>query len=367
MDKRNKDEERKDLKALLLEKQKITRSLVLLLVASFVVLIGVLTAAWFAHNESASGNGMGVSAAEPGFELAVPARTGAEMYYNDELNTLGYLTGDNILTTINGPIRWVMRDESTDTTAADYRGFRPGSYGKLTFYILPKTTEPEYTFQINITGYYAEFEPDPNDPSTLSKDIVDGSFKTLAEKANGDTSGKFALAADYLKGHILFFQNRQVLTSEELNGSTDTKLYYSGRIENGSFTFDTREHQSTTVDGELAYQVDVYWIWPNVFGQMVLDNEDENLYGDALFSSKQSGSPNPRNELISYIAEHPDYFLHSTELAGLTTQELNTMMSSGSLQSTNALLALSNGYNAADQIIGENVRFILVELIADQN
>ena len=56
-----KDEEKKyDREALLLEKKKVVFNLVLLLAASFVVLIGVLTMAWFASNTKVNGTNMSV-------------------------------------------------------------------------------------------------------------------------------------------------------------------------------------------------------------------------------------------------------------------------------------------------------------------
>ena len=130
---------------------------------------------------------MGVRVDAGGFELVVPARTGAETYYNNEINDLGYLTGNDQLSTTSGSIRWVMRDESTNTAADDYKGFRPGSYGKLEFYLVPKTdVNAEYTFQLKMTGYYAEFEIDEHDE--ITKEITANSFKTLSEKANNDAS-----------------------------------------------------------------------------------------------------------------------------------------------------------------------------------
>ena len=61
-----KDEEKKyDREALLLEKKKVVFNLVLLLAASFVVLVGVLTMAWFASNTNVGGQSLSVSAETP--------------------------------------------------------------------------------------------------------------------------------------------------------------------------------------------------------------------------------------------------------------------------------------------------------------
>ena len=295
--------------------------------------VGILvfaSIAWFTMNREVGTSGMGVKTATLPFELAVPSRSGADTYYNSLINDFGYLTGESDLTTERGSIRWVMKDESKNTSAEDYRGFSPGSYGKLTFYILPKTdTNAKYNLKIDLSGYCAEFVPDTNDPSVMTKEIVPNTFKSLAEKADGDSTGIYSQAAGYLKGHIMFFQELDMLTSEELNGDTDTNKYYSGRIID-SFVYDTSEHQSdkTTLNGQVAYEVNIYWIWPNTFGQI-----------------------------------NPSYFFITSDLQSSGT--VASLITPSSLSSTNALITLSNGYNGADQIIGENAQFVLVEMTVE--
>lgn len=349
------------------EHNKHKKSLIKLSVMG-VLTVGILvfaSIAWFTMNREVGTSGMGVKTATLPFELAVPSRSGADTYYNSLINDFGYLTGESDLTTERGSIRWVMKDESKNTSAEDYRGFSPGSYGKLTFYILPKTdTNAKYNLKIDLSGYCAEFVPDTNDPSVMTKEIVPNTFKSLAEKADGDSTGIYSQAAGYLKGHIMFFQELDMLTSEELNGDTDTNKYYSGRIID-SFVYDTSEHQSdkTTLNGQVAYEVNIYWIWPNTFGQIVLDADDDNLFGNAMFSSKQSGVTTPRAELTNYITSNPSYFFSTSDLQSSGT--VASLITPSSLSSTNALITLSNGYNGADQIIGENAQFVLVEMTVE--
>lgn len=349
------------------EKKKIISNLVLVLVAAFVVLLALGTMAWFANNKEVMGEGMRVSVAEASFELAVPDRTGADETYNDLLERLGYSTSR--LTTEGGAIRWVMWDEDTQK-GNDYRGLRPGSYGSLTFFILPNTEEDGiYDIQLNLTGYYAEFLEDNNNPGVLTEEIVEDSFLTLAQKAEADSVEEgeesiYAYAERYLAGHVLFFRNHQMLTEDELNGATDDHLYYSERIIN-HFVYNTAEHSATTWNGRRAYEITLYWIWPNTFGQIMLENGDNKLNDEALFSSKQAGETNPRMELLEYIATHPEYFFHSETLLSESEENLSSLMSMQSLNTTNALITLSNGYNGADQMIGENVQFFMIELTAE--
>ena len=163
------------------EIKKMRRGAYIKIVAAVGFIAAVLaygTISWFTMNKENNASGMGVKVDAGGFELIVPARTGAETYYNDEINGLGYLTGDDELSTTSGAIRWVMRDESTDTSSVDYKGFRPGSYGKMEFYLVPKAdVNAQYTFQLKTTGYYAEFDVDENDE--ITKAITADTFQTL--------------------------------------------------------------------------------------------------------------------------------------------------------------------------------------------
>ena len=339
------------------ELKKIRRDAYIKMAVIAVIIVTALifgSVAWFTQSREVEGSELSMKSDSDNFELAVSERTGAETYYNTKINVLGYLTGNDNLSTTDGSIRWVMKDESTDISSEDYKGFRPGSYGRLTFYILPNSdTDASYTFELKMTGYYAEFVPDANDEQILTKEIKVNTFQTLSEKANGDATSDYALAANYLKGHILFFQNHKALTSE---GETDINLYYSGRIAD-AFTYNTADHQAekTTWNGKLAYEVNIFWIWPNTFGQIVLDSNDE------------SGTITPRNDLINYIANNPGYFFSTSDLIEQDATSLTEKMSKESLSTTNSLIALSNGYNEADQVIGENVQFILVELSADKS
>ena len=350
------------------ELKKIRRDAYVKMVAIIGIVVTALvfgSVAWFTESREVEGSKLSMKSDSDSFELAVSERTGAEIYYNTKINVLGYLTGNDNLSTTDGSIRWVMKDESTNISAEDYKGFRPGSYGRLTFYILPNSdADASYTFELKMTGYYAEFVPDANDEQILTKEIKANTFQTLSEKANGDATSDYALAANYLKGHILFFQNHKAMTFE---GETDTNLYYSGRIAD-TFTYNTSDHQEekTTWNGQLAYEVNIFWIWPNTFGQIVLDSNDDNLYGDAMFSSNQSGTITPRNDLINYISNNPSYFFSTSDLTEQDAASLTEKMSKESLSTTNSLITLSNGYNDADQVIGENVQFILVELTADK-
>ncbi len=84
MKKKDEGEERNTREILLLEKKKILRNLVLLLAASFVVLLGVLTMAWFAINKKTNGTSMSVITEAPkGVQFSLGKRTGTLLVANN--------------------------------------------------------------------------------------------------------------------------------------------------------------------------------------------------------------------------------------------------------------------------------------------
>ena len=125
--------------------------------------------------------------------------------------------------------------------------------------------------------------------------------------------------------------------------------------------------------------VTIYWIWPNTFSQMMLDNGHKNLGEQdlAMFSSSQTADAEtgktPREELIDYICANNSYFFESTNSIFSDTTDENTgevITASSKIQAQiqalsqnpDNIIALGNGYNNADQIIGENVQILFAEI-----
>ena len=278
--------------------------------------------------------------------------------------TFGYSTTE-LSTGITDKIKWVMTDETrTDVKT----GIKPGSYGNFTFNVIPRVSgNLKVHFTIDLTGYYARFELDENnviDPTQISF----GTLESLEDRMISDSgsAAKYQNAMNYLKGHILFYESYTTLTETELNGSTDSHTYYAKRIdpEEG---FDREFIVNDEMVGQ-PQQVIVYWIWPNTFAQMEYDNGNSNLIDPAMFSSNQAAyeledetTITPRAELMRFIAAHPGLFFNSTIIASKSEADIATMLT---LTNADDIITLSNGYNNADQIIGETVKLVLVEIEA---
>ena len=118
------------------------------------------------------------------------------------------------------------------------------------------------------------------------------------------------------------------------------------------------------VDSNAKIPVTIYWIWPNTFGQFLLDEGNIRLHDRAMFDSEQAAisGVTPRQELINYICAHPNYYFESTNASITSGSTLPAYITGAMGDSPDNLLSLSNGYNNADQIIGENIQILLAEM-----
>ena len=344
------------------------RKIKLIKIGSIMMFVAIMmifmTLGWFVSNKNVSTNNNGVKSTDMPYELSVPDRTGAITAYDSYLqNVYGYDT--TLLSTGSGSasIKWVMTDE---TRKKSTDGLRPGSYGSLTFYVVPsRTGTMTIHFDLSLQGFYADFDDEP----TI---IKTGTLKSLSEKYTelsqseqpGDVvrATKFAEAQNLIKGHILFYENKKVLTETELDEETDGAEYYSKLIDtqtgfDRTFTFSQA--------GEAGKkEVTIYWIWPNTFSQILYDNGNKALYDDAMFSSSQATymseitgtTVSPRDELKSFISSNSTYYFKSNSISNDNIASLLT------LDDPDSIIVLSNGYNNADQVIGETTKLVLLEL-----
>lgn len=399
------------------EKMKMRKSayVKLAMIILFLLIVAVFSSiAWFTMNREVEGSGTQLTASDLPFEVKVSSPNTNSPDYSALLQSkfsydVTHLeTGGNI-----GCIKCLMNDATADP-ANPMRGMQPGSHGTITFQIKPKTTGT-YTlhFDMKTVGYHAEFEtnelgallPDHILTKTVngeqvpvfyslsdyaamqSAEVTRLEAKAAQQTLSQDEQAALANAREdrtncpkatrFLQGHILFFENQNATTG-----------CYSGFIDPQT-GFD-REYTFTAADvagtSNAARQeeltVTLYWIWPNTFGQIVLDNGDTNLNerDAAMFSSTQTADPDtgltPRAEMTGYIAGHIGNFFESTntmfsdtvdaETGDVTqTAEAKITAAINGLQSNpDNIIPLGNGYNNADQIIGENIQILFAEITA---
>ena len=182
----------------------------------------------------------------------------------------------------------------------------PGSYGTLTFYIQPHDDVGDIIVNLNITlgGFKKRYEED-----------LEHHMNLVFDEVTDDN------VLNILKGHIMFFTGR--------TGANYESYKYSGLIENEAFTYNTSGKAKSTDPGkEDCYKVVIYWDWPVTYSGIV--------------AATGSGKKYP-SRVTTYINNHRNYFFASN-------------------QNSNDEDLLNDGYNEGDQLIGDNVSFLVVYL-----
>jgi hypothetical protein len=356
-----------------LEKKPYIKNIVF--AAAALVAIVLLTIAWFVNNTRVTGNGVQISANQKSFELRSYGKNGI---YDDllgdfldsvsvwnaesdtsETNTSEAGTSDNSYTTTaeKASISWLMSDQSNmgndsdkeiDFSTEDRKDYaiEPGSEGRLTFYIVPGTNGTQ-TFQIHLSvvPYQASTEESTNKITAIEE--------VGKANDNGSTTGQKQYAREFISGHILFFQE----TTAEDGTKQDTWL----KDRNFEVTI-----TDAVADQEYAYTI--YWKWPQVFSEIILNGGDDYLDG-----RKPILTSTIRENILADMKKNPQkYFYNSLTSSPLSTKdeligEIDKIHASSQISGEMAqnFVDLSSFYNQADQIIGSQISFILVELSAE--
>lgn len=307
------------------------------------------TLAWFTIGTSTSLKGLNMTANDVPFELKT---IGTDVGLNEEiLTTNGYQEGATEYgeqgTTSNetsGEIQkiyWLMNDESNmdnlkdaETASEDDTsvGINPGSYGSLTFYIVPNVSKTmSVTFNIATKAY------------DVTQATTDASGHTVAATTTQVTDTN---TINYISGHIVFFENRDESSgtySSLINGGTFTK----------EFTFTKGKEQTVTI----------YWVWPETFGQFLLSSTDSNLSGKTtIFKNDDEKTKFAENMITNYA----NYFVADTIAEnGALKSEYQTLirnMAAGATYTIADFTTLNTAYNSADEVIGTTANRLFVEL-----
>lgn len=327
MKKENAENKRKQKKRLI----KLTSMLILL-----AVLIAFSTIAWFTMNTQVESEGMSIKTAPLPFELKTSGSSGLYDGFLDEVAT-GYANTET--TGGSQGIKWKLtknvsemnnvrsEDDTTDFADitkidSDKYGLKPGDSGELVFSIVPnRTDELNVSVNVKITGYKASFDNEGNKTSAALQKVTD---ETMVH---------------YLNSHIILFymgadNKKHLLTSDGFN---------------------------VPVSEETP--VTIYWVWPATLREIL----DANI--EAI------NDTNASKEVRRLFFEHPDYFLKTTgsdsfesitvaanENTDVQETAIAEILPSISGRNYNTYGAM---YNDADQTIGDNFNYILVELLAD--
>lgn len=282
----------------------LSTTLLLIFVLVMLVIYASTTFGWFSSNSQVGATGMGVSVDDTGsFDVGVGASPNVPP---------GLDVGD-------AEAFCELIKEGLDTSIEE---IAPGDFGKISFDIVTSgAVNNEYTIGVSVLGL----------------------LKTTYELCDDATINNL------LCGHILFFENRSLITGSN-------QYHYANHI-SSTFTYRTAGRQYNIDEtGKYHYTVEIYWVWPRSFSQLALTEDDSRVRGKAIFSDSylDNDLASGRSKMISYIAANSQYFFTWPSPAPQITY-------SSGYENTN-YMTLTNGYNNGDQAIGDTLEYIIVHL-----
>lgn len=297
-------------------KKQILHSAVLALAA--LIVIGVACYAWFVSSKSVTAIVGPVSMGDMTFDLA----SAGDLSAFDTPDNYTVPTGDvyqgtgltgGWWTFGNQTIQWRMTDTANlgnyrganETTEPE--GIRPGTSGKLSFYVIPHGNGPlQVQFNLSIVPLKAENKDNPNSPLV-------------------ELSGE-PVALELLRGHLLFAYPQKYENGTLAADSGMTLANYA----DGSFTIDFG-----TVTENTPIPVTLEWHWYNTLSDAL-----SSAYGDAIFTSMEA-SPNA-------------FFYNGGSDVTISEDEDTILIDS----------ALNNYFNDADYYIGQHIDAMILKLNA---
>ena len=302
--------------------------------------------AWFSMNKDISAGGIGVKTETSPFELRTSGSAGLYDSYITAIDS-AYSTGSETGGNNGQKIIWKLTSQSRmenlwngagTPTAEEMRriqklesddyGISPGDYGQLTFTIVPKTSAG-LTAKIKpkVTCYKTTYDSDGYQSGTLTE---------MDEDDDDD-----AEAMSFLSGHIQFYYKYDSDDDgvDEMHLITDTF---------------TAEDVTTDTD------VTIYWVWPNRLNN-ILELNVEGLDSTANAELRKYFFTNPSIFLAKTSSDSAAVFNSITLGSNATNEQINAAVSS---MTSPALTysSWSGRYNSADQIIGDRVGYIMLEV-----
>ena len=212
---------------------------------------------------------------------------------------------------------------SNEKPGAEATRIAPGDFGTVSFDIVPLTND-DMTLYIYYTKRGLKIVHTQGQPDTLED----------ADNSDGEL--------DFLSGHVLFFNERTRI-------GNSSYYYYSDFFNDDCVEYNTADHVAdrVTVNGVLHYRVTFYWVWPSTFAQIAFSEGDVRLHSHALF-----GNAADRAEFMEFVADNN----------GLIFKDLAAGVSYTNAGDENTYyIELSDGYNNADQVIGDSVDYYVLE------
>lgn len=349
----------------------------IIVVAAVIVMI-VASIAWFVSNTRVDATGVAIRPADMPFDLAAAGTksdASADRGRYDELLTVSpgasreidgkkYWSTDGSHTSIC----WAVTPESNmNNTGEDGKptGIEPGSYGKMTFYIIPNKDGPlKVTLDLVLTGY--QIADDKKNAENVTKndltEVTDPSLQQLLEGHVLLFAG-YDEAAGCYKGWISRDAGEWSMKSDS---ETEAAVLES---KSGKLTWN-----NTNAKKDTAYPVTIYWIWPERLESYLRKADGYSGKNPLLFPENPSSEENalsvlPENLFATMGEVEGDsssnrYFRweDSVKFQEHVTKDTLSQIREKFNPALYSMVAAY--YDSADQYLGKNVQYVQLKLDA---
>lgn len=350
------------------ELKKMRRNAYIKMVAIVGIIVTALafgSVAWFTENREVEGSGVQMTGKDFPFYLASAGDNIGDISYHKKNNryettavndmngavkakagkTVTYNGKTYYTANIDEEVLWNL--ESSYNPKDD--GIHPDSSGEFKFYLIPTDNKGFTTkLTLHIEGYNATVSRNVEDETSVLADY-DGTFKAenLALIGNSDAEH---LSVEYLNRRMLFFGGGSKGSYTDFkNDKTITLTYTDAQVTKG-----------------VPLEVTIKWIWPKTFCQMACIGESENITNDSDTISK----------LREYIVAEPEKLFSTERLSGNEALEMmadkgtdpetgDPIYTFNSSTANQNIVALSEGYNMADNAVGKDIKYFLLSITVD--
>ena len=349
-----------------------------------VLILVFTTIAWFSMNRTVETSGMSVTAGASTFNVATSED---KVSYEAQLKLVdaGYEKGTSIslknkagetgtyymLDSSQSLILQCKANPKDKTGVSGDKDIGPGDWNKLNLFIVPSEDGTiNATVKAEVIPFVELEEKDTQGNTKYKKDeegndlIINGKkvpvtklikvttladFQTEAGSINNTAAVTNAQlyvdAANYLKGHIMFFGGQGDIT----NAKEELRYYFTNPYTTRQFEF-----EETNASENVAYEVPLYWMWPNTLGQIALSS-GTNRKGYPVVSDSETTE---KSSLITYLQTNKSAVFSNS--ADLTDAIIANPSDSDNFK------LLSKGYNGADLSIGTYISYFMIEITVEK-
>lgn len=349
----------------------------IIVVAAVIVMIAA-SIAWFVSNTRVDATGVAIRPADMPFDLAA-AGTGSSVSADqgtyDDLLTVSpgvsrEIEGKKYWSTDGGhtSICWAVTPESNMNNTGEDRkptGIEPGSYGKMTFYIIPNKDGPlKVTLDLVLTGYQIA-DAKKNEKNVTRNDLTEVTDPSLQQ---------------LLEGHILLFAGYNEKAgcykgwisrdagewSMRLGSETEAAVLES---KSGKLTWN-----NTNAKKDTAYPITIYWLWPERLESYLRKADGYSGKNPLLFPEDPSSEKNALSALPENLFEtmgkaeedsSSNRYFRWEDSAKFQENVTKDTLSQIREKFNPAFYSMVAAYyDSADQYLGKNVQYVQLKLDA---